>query len=76
MADEIRKNKDEQPQTPTNRPQDGNKLNDRESDWLVDQMGEDRNLSGSSTYRTLPDQKEEDNTGRDDSDAQERQSRR
>lgn len=26
------------------------------SEWLRDQTGEDHNLSGSSTYRTLPDQ--------------------
>lgn len=29
------------------------------SEWLRDQVGEDHNLSGSSTYRTLPDQPEE-----------------
>lgn len=30
-----------------------------DSEWLRDQVGEDHNLSGSSTYRTLPDQPEE-----------------
>ncbi|HEX7019418.1 MAG TPA: hypothetical protein VF159_05385 [Gemmatimonadaceae bacterium] len=49
------------------------KDNDQNSEWLIGQMGEDDNLSGSSTYRTLPDQPKE---GRDDSDAKDRQSNR
>ena len=31
----------------------------RNNEWLRDQVGEDRNLSGSSTFHTLPDQPEE-----------------
>ena len=34
------------------------KKSDKDSEWLRDQVGEDHNLSGSSTYRTLPDQPE------------------
>ncbi len=29
---------------------------DKDGEWMRDQVGEDHNLSGSSTYRTLPDQ--------------------
>ncbi len=54
---------------PNRNPKD----NDQNSEWLIGQMGEDDNLSGSSTYRTLPDQPKE---GRDDSDAKDRQSNR
>ncbi|HWH53774.1 MAG TPA: hypothetical protein VN651_19635 [Gemmatimonadaceae bacterium] len=43
------------------------------NEWLRDQVGEDNNLSGSSTYRTLPDQPEQD---RSDRDTEERQSNR
>lgn len=49
------------------------KNDEQKSEWLIGQMGEDDNLSGSSTYRTLPDQPKE---GRDDSDARDRQSDR
>lgn len=31
----------------------------KNNEWLRDQVGEDRNLSGSSTFHTLPDQPEE-----------------
>jgi hypothetical protein len=31
---------------------------EKDNEWLRDQVGEDHNLSGSSTYRTLPDQPE------------------
>lgn len=47
------------------------------NEWLRDQVGEDHNLSGSSTYRTLPDQPEGENSEDSGSrDAQERQSNR
>lgn len=61
---------------------------EQDNEWLRDQVGEDHNLSGSSTYRTLPDQPDEnenmraDQSGRDgsrdagDRDARERQSNR
>jgi hypothetical protein len=48
------------------------------SEWVRDQVGEDHNLSGSSTYRTLPDQPEGDQPDLDsgDADAKDRQSNR
>jgi len=58
--------------------QSGNQQ-DREdnNEWLRDQVGEDHNLSGSSTYRTLPDQPEGGNNEESGKrDAQERQSNR
>jgi hypothetical protein len=42
------------------------KGNEGNNEWLRDQVGEDHNLSGSSTYRTLPDQPEP--SSDDDSD--------
>lgn len=47
-------------------------------EWLRDQVGEDHNLSGSTTYRTLPDQPEGDQPDEDagDADAKDRQSNR
>jgi hypothetical protein len=41
-----------------------------DSEWLRDQTGEDHNLSGSSTYRTLPDQPDSDKNLDDTSDRQ------
>lgn len=61
---------------------------EKDNEWLRDQVGEDHNLSGSSTYRTLPDQPagnesvHGDEAARDDQreagdrDARERQSNR
>jgi hypothetical protein len=48
------------------------------NEWLRDQVGEDHNLSGSSTYRTLPDQPEGEQPDQDsgDADAKGRQSNR
>jgi hypothetical protein len=48
------------------------------SEWVRDQVGEDHNLSGSSTYRTLPDQPEGDQPDLDsgDADTRDRQSNR
>ena len=48
------------------------------SEWLRDQVGEDHNLSGSSTYRTLPDQPEGDQPDLDpgEADTKDRQSNR
>jgi len=66
VADEARKSKDERQGEPPDRQKD--------NEWLRDQVGEDTNLSGSTTFRTLPDQP--DQTGRDDRDAEERQSKR
>jgi len=51
---------------------------DKNSEWLRDQVGEDHNLSGSSTYRTLPDQPEGEQDDQDPGsmDASDRQSNR
>ena len=51
---------------------------DKNGDWLRDQVGEDHNLSGSSTYRTLPDQPEGEQEDQDPGsrDASDRQSNR
>jgi hypothetical protein len=48
---------------------------DGDGEWLRDQVGEDHNLSGSSTYRTLPDQPESSSDDLDD-DSKKRSSRR
>ena len=37
-----------------------------DNEWLRDQVGEDHNLSGSSTYHTLPDQPDSDENARQD----------
>jgi hypothetical protein len=43
------------------------------NEWLRDQTGEDHNLSGSSTYRTLPDQPD---SSKGEDDSSDRQSNR
>lgn len=43
---------------------------DDNGEWLRDQTGEDHNLSGSSTYRTLPDQPDQDKKSGDSNDRQ------
>jgi len=54
--------------------QDPTRRNPSENnEWLQDQIGEDHNLSGSDTYRTLPDQpttQADDEGARDASDRQ------
>ena len=57
-------------------PKPDRKQNENDNEWLRDDVGEDRNLSGSSTYRTLPDQPEGDAKTEGDKDAQSRQSNR
>lgn len=52
------------------------KQNEDDNEWLRDDVGEDRNLSGSSTYRTLPDQPSGDAKTEGDEDAKSRQSNR
>lgn len=49
---------------------------DQSSEWLQDQIGEDHNLSGSDTYRTLPDQPAPDADDEGAKDASDRQSNR
>jgi hypothetical protein len=46
------------------------------NEWLQDQIGEDHNLSGSDTYRTLPDQPDADAEDRGAKDVNDRQSNR
>jgi hypothetical protein len=57
-------------------PKTDRKQNEDNNEWLRDQVGEDHNLSGSSTYRTLPDQPEGDAKTEGDEDARSRQSNR
>ncbi|HEV8214300.1 MAG TPA: hypothetical protein VGP95_00650 [Gemmatimonadaceae bacterium] len=57
-------------------PKTDRKQNENDNEWLRDQVGEDHNLSGSSTYRTLPDQPEGDANTEGDEDARSRQSNR
>jgi len=57
MADEKRTNENDAADSPNQNPSGGQRGDNNE--WLRDQVGEDHNLSGSSTYRTLPDQPEE-----------------
>ena len=64
-----------------NPPKAAPKQNEDNNEWLRDQVGEDHNLSGSSTYRTLPDQPEGEGEEKDaktegDKDARSRQSNR
>jgi hypothetical protein len=46
------------------------------NEWMQDQTGEDHNLSGSDTYRTLPDQPADDADDQGARDASKRQSNR
>ena len=57
-------------------PKTDRKQNENDNEWLRDQVGEDHNLSGSSTYRTLPDQPEGDAKTEGDKAARSRQSNR
>ena len=54
----------------------GDQRDQENSEWLRDQTGEDHNLSGSSTYRTLPDQPPESDEDSGARDTNERQSNR
>ncbi len=61
--------------------QSGSQRDRDNNEWLRDQVGEDHNLSGSSTYRTLPDQPDSDSSDdlskdRGERDAKKRQSNR
>jgi hypothetical protein len=46
------------------------------NEWMQDQIGEDHNLSGSDTYRTLPDQPDSEPEDTGTKDASDRQSNR
>jgi len=70
MADQNPKSRDDQNvDIPDHKIPAGDKGNDN-SEWLRDQTGEDHNLSGSSTYRTLPDQPENDRESSQQSDGE------
>ena len=58
--------------------QSGSQRGRDNNEWLRDQTGEDHNLSGSSTYRTLPDQPDSDSSSDENStgDTKKRQSNR
>lgn len=58
------------------KPKTEGQQNENDNEWLRDQVGEDRNLSGSSTFRNLPDQPNGDAKTEGDKDAQSRQSNR
>ncbi|HEY4218145.1 MAG TPA: hypothetical protein VGM67_13460 [Gemmatimonadaceae bacterium] len=49
---------------------------DKGGEWLRDQVGEDHNLSGSSTFRTLPDQPGTGSKSKDKKEQDDRQSNR
>ena len=68
MADQNQNSGDDQQiDIPDHKIPAGDKGSDN-SEWLRDQTGEDHNLSGSSTYRTLPDQPENDRNDQNDED--------
>ena len=71
MADQNRnkKSEDSAADERLREEKSGDKRDDN-SEWLRDQTGEDHNLSGSSTYRTLPDQPDSDKKSDDSSDRQ------
>lgn len=82
MADETR-NDDQGMGAAGKKPRDGQSdgqsdSQSENSEWLRDQVGEDHNLSGSSTFRTLPDQPEGEQPDLDagDADTKDRQSNR
>jgi hypothetical protein len=73
MAEQNKKQSDRDSQADTDRDELKGDPREGDNEWLRDQVGEDHNLSGSSTYRTLPDQPEKD---RSDDDTRDRQSNR
>jgi hypothetical protein len=71
MADQNRDKKSEDNAADERLPEDQSAdRREEDSEWLRDQTGEDHNLSGSSTYRTLPDQPEKKKPSSDSSDRQ------
>lgn len=72
MAEENRKDQNgenvDDPRLKANPREDNN-------EWLQGQMGDDHNLSGASTYRTLPDQPDT-KSDEDDSSSKDRSSNR
>jgi hypothetical protein len=78
VADE-KPNDDQGMDAADKKPREGQSDDQSEnSEWLRDQVGEDHNLSGSTTFRTLPDQPEGDQPDLDpgEEDTKDRQSNR
>jgi len=77
MADEKRSDSNDAAPPQSDQDRSGTQRGDKDnSEWLRDQVGEDHNLSGSSTYRTLPDQPEEELKDEQGAKINERQSNR
>jgi hypothetical protein len=77
MADEKRNDANDAATPQSDQDRSGTQRGDKDnSEWLRDQVGEDHNLSGSSTYRTLPDQPEEEMKDEQGTKINERQSNR
>jgi hypothetical protein len=78
MADENRDRSNEMDAEDTEkREEQSGGRRDENGEWIRDQVGEDHNLSGSSTYRTLPDQPEGEQPDQSSgNDVNERQSNR
>lgn len=77
MADEKRNDSNDAANPRSDQDRSGTERGDKDnSEWLRDQVGEDHNLSGSSTYRTLPDQPEEELKDEQGAKINERQSNR
>jgi hypothetical protein len=84
MADQSDKNTDGLGAEPdADREELEGDAREENNEWLRDQVGEDHNLSGSSTFRTLPDQPDQghgdqsrDDQDRGDRDTEQRQSNR
>lgn len=75
MADQNRSNKSEDNAAAERMREDlKGKQREEDNEWLRDQVGEDHNLSGSSTFRTLPDQPDKKKPS--DKDTNDRQSNR
>lgn len=71
MADQSNKDTDELGgQSGSDREELKGDPREENNEWLRDQVGEDHNLSGSSTYRTLPDQPDKERSDRDTEDRQ------
>lgn len=73
MADQDKRQRDDDALSDSERDKLKGDPHEENNEWLRDQVGEDHNLSGSSTYRTLPDQP---NENQSEQDTKKRQSNR
>ena len=77
MADQNRKSKSEDNAVDERLREDqAASKREEDSEWIRDQTGDDHNLSGSTTYRTLPDQPEPHKRLDEKPDSSDRQSKR